>query len=193
MQEPGTGQSQGQQPLQTQPLEQQPMQAQPMQTPPSYSAPIPAPTEYAPAPMTGGGMMGANTSGTGAQAVLPEELKGFSWAACLMTWIWAIGHQFWLGLVSIPIGFVIGAIPVINLFGWIAINIVFGIKGNEWAWQHRRWDSIEQFKATQRVWTIWGVALTLLAVVFIGIAFMVAGTAVFSAMQGNPQAFQQRP
>jgi hypothetical protein len=31
--------------------------------------------------------------------------------------------------------------------------------GNEWAWKSRKWQSIEQFKAHQRRWTIAGVIL----------------------------------
>lgn len=43
--------------------------------------------------------------------------------------------------------------------------IALGIKGNEWAWRHKKWESIEQFKATQRKWT--NAALLLIAVVIL--------------------------
>ena len=36
---------------------------------------------------------------------------------------------------------------------------VCGFKGNEWAWQNRRWDNVQQFKDVQRIWTYWGVGL----------------------------------
>ena len=35
-----------------------------------------------------------------------------------------------------------------NLFMVIAL----GLKGNEWAWKHRKWESIEHFKKVQREW-----------------------------------------
>ena len=55
-------------------------------------------------------------------------------------------------------------IPGIGLIIWI----ILGIFGNQWAWQHKRWDSIESFKKTQRKWTIAGlVVLGILALLFL--------------------------
>jgi len=31
--------------------------------------------------------------------------------------------------------------------------IVLGLKGNEWAWRARKWESIEQFKSSQENWS----------------------------------------
>jgi hypothetical protein len=36
---------------------------------------------------------------------------------------------------------------------------VLGAKGNEWAWEKRRWDSVESFHSTQRKWAIAGLIL----------------------------------
>lgn len=91
--------------------------------------------------------MDNNTSGQGSTAVVPDAIKGWSWAAFLMNWIWAIGNKTYIGLLAL-----LGPISLI-------IAIVLGIKGNEWAWQNRQWESVEQFKATQKVWTVWGVVL----------------------------------
>lgn len=84
----------------------------------------------------------ANTSGTGGP--VPEEIRamGWSWGAFWLNWIWGIAHNVWLSLLVFCLGII-----------WM---IVLGIKGNEWAWQHRRFDSIEQFKQTQAVWSSWG-------------------------------------
>jgi hypothetical protein len=38
-------------------------------------------------------------------------------------------------------------------------------RANEWAWQNRRWESIQQFRDTQRVWVIWGIFLVAMSVV----------------------------
>ncbi|HEX8832934.1 MAG TPA: hypothetical protein VF719_01975 [Abditibacteriaceae bacterium] len=135
------------------------------QQPYSSSTPIPSPTGEMShgwnAPSTG-----ANDSGQGAQSVLPAELKGFSWAAFLMNGIWSIGHNTWIGLISF--------VPYVGFI----MAFVLGFKGNEWAWQNRKWDSIEHFKKTQRVWTIWGVALTLLMIIgFIGFGILAASFA----------------
>jgi tripartite-type tricarboxylate transporter receptor subunit TctC len=38
-------------------------------------------------------------------------------------------------------------IPIIS----IIIAVILLVKGNKWAWQSRRWDSIEHFKRTQKI------------------------------------------
>ena len=92
-----------------------------------------------------------NTSGTaGAQA--PREILRWNWGAFLLTPIWSIAHQVWIGLLCF--------VPYV---GWI-MSIVLGIKGSEWAWQNRRFDSIQQFREVQRVWMLWGVGITLFGV-----------------------------
>jgi hypothetical protein len=42
---------------------------------------------------------------------------------------------------------------------------VLGAKGNQWAWQNKKWDSVEHFKKTQRTWKRWGVALFIIGIV----------------------------
>ena len=102
----------------------------------------------------------ANNSGQpGAQ--VPAELGGWNWGAFLMNWIWAIPHSAWVGLVlSLLLG-IVGA-------------IFLGVKGNELAWQNRRWESVQQFKDTQRVWAIWGLVILGVGVV-VWILAMVLG------------------
>lgn len=90
-----------------------------------------------------------NTSGQGAAATVPVEIKGWSWGAFLMNWAWAIGNHTYIGLLAL--------VPLVQ---WVMM-IVLGVKGNEWAWQNRRWDSVDQFKATQKVWTKWGVVIVI--------------------------------
>ena len=119
---------------------------------PGFGAPIPSPSgeTYS----TVGGSTGVNDSGTGPTAKLPPELQGFNVGALFLSWIWAIAHQTWIGLLAL--------VPCVG----IVMAIMLGIKGNEYAWQNRKWDSIEQFKATQKVWMYWGVGLFALGVVF---------------------------
>ncbi len=55
-------------------------------------------------------------------------------------------------------------------FGWIislVMSIILGLRGNEWAWQNKRWDSIEHFKRTQRTWMWWGIGVLLLQIALI--------------------------
>jgi hypothetical protein len=103
------------------------------------------------------GLMAENTSGMGSNAIIPEGVKGWSWGAFLLNWIWSAFNNTWIGLLSfIPyVGFVMA--------------IILGVKGREWAWRNKRWDSIEHFNRVQRKWSIWGAILLLVPAV-IGIA-----------------------
>jgi len=94
------------------------------------------------------------TSGLGAQSLLPPELRGWNWGAFLLTWIWGIGHNVWIALVALG-----GLIPYVGWIISIVMAIVLGVRGNEWAWQNKTWDSIESFRKTQRTWMWWGVGM----------------------------------
>jgi len=86
-----------------------------------------------------------NTSGQGRLATIPEEVRGWNWGAFLLNWIWAIGNSVWIGLLAL--------LPFISFI----MPFVLGVKGNEWAWRNKKWDSIEHFKKTQRTWGIVGI------------------------------------
>jgi len=91
--------------------------------------------------------------GRGSNSPVPEEIKGWSWGGFLLTWIWGIGNNVWIALISL--------LSIIPWVGWViglTMRVILGIKGNEWAWQHKKWESIEHFKRVQRSWTWWGVA-----------------------------------
>lgn len=101
-----------------------------------------------------------NTSGLGDLYPVPPEIPGWSWGAFALNWIWAGRNRVWFGLMAL--------IPYVGLI----IAIVLGVKGREWAWQKRRWDSIEHFNRVQRRWSIWGVCLMIIPV--LGIVAAVA-------------------
>ena len=84
----------------------------------------------------------------------PPGVKGWSWGAFLWNWIWAIGNQTWIGLLAL--------VPLIGLF----VAIYLGIRGRELAWQNRRWDSVEHFQRVQRAWSMWGLIVLAVAVLF---------------------------
>ena len=54
----------------------------------------------------------------------------------------------------------------------LGISVLFGLKGTEWAWNNRSWSSIANFKQTQDIWNKVGLALFILGVVFVVIAFL---------------------
>lgn len=94
-----------------------------------------------------------NTSGQGKTAAVPEGVKGWSWGAFLLTWIWALGNRVWIGLLCF--------VPLVG----IIMAFVLGFKGREWAWQQKEWDSVEHFNEVQKKWSFWGVVLVLGAIV----------------------------
>ena len=82
-------------------------------------------------------------------ATLPPELRGFNWGGLLLSYIWAVGNKSYVGLL--------GLIPIVG----ILMRPFLGFKGNEMAWRNRRWESIEQFRATQKTWTVAGLCIVL--------------------------------
>ena len=123
-------------------------------TPPQESLPqVPAsPVSSSEAPTNSG----QNTSGMGSGSEVPHGVDGWGWGPFFLTWIWGIFNGVWISLiVLIPIG------PI-----GIIMAIVLGINGRKWAWQKKKWASVEQFNETQHNWSRAGV--------FIGILYLLA-------------------
>lgn len=101
-----------------------------------------------------------NTSGQGAAALVPNDIRGWNWGAFLLNWIWGIGNNTLAALLMF--------VPVLNLI-WA---FVLGARGSEWAWRNKRWESVAQFQATQRQWAkwgaiVWGASLAVFALIFV--------------------------
>lgn len=89
----------------------------------------------------------ARAAGSSGSDDIPEGVKGWSWGAFLLSWIWAIGNRTWVGLLAL--------VPYVG-FG---VAIWLGIKGREMAWKNDKWDSVEHFNRVQKKWSQWGVGL----------------------------------
>jgi len=92
---------------------------------------------------------------------IPDGIKGWSWGAFLLSWVWAIGNKTWIGLLAL--------IPYVGFI----MAIVLGFKGREWAWKNKQWDSIEHFNEVQKKWSFWGVMI-IAVVMVIGILAAIA-------------------
>ena len=108
-------------------------------------------------------------------AAVPDGIRRWNWGAFLIPWIWAIGNNVWIGLLALAAaaglitetvlswnGIVLpceGVLAVLFLLTWLVLAIVLGIKGNAWAWQSRKWRSVESFRRAQRVWAYVGVVV----------------------------------
>lgn len=98
------------------------------------------------------------TNKTNSRAIgkeLPPELNKFNWAVFMWTWIWGLVYEKPITLIILLLSFVPFAGGILNL----ALCIWFGTKGNEWAWQSKDWDSLEQFNSVQKKWVVWGLIL----------------------------------
>jgi len=104
---------------------------------------------------------------------IPAEIDRWNWGAFLLNWIWGVGNNTFIGLLTL-----------VPLFG-LVMPFVLGAKGSAWAWRNGRWDSIEHFKRVQRLWAIWGVVIWLGGIVLFGGIF----GGVFYALKSS-EAYQ---
>ena len=89
---------------------------------------------------------------------IPPELDRWNWGAFLLNWIWGIGNNTYIALLTL--------IPFVGF----VMPFVLGAKGSRWAWRNGRWDGVEHFRRVQRQWAIWGaVILVVLLVIFGGL------------------------
>ena len=131
---------------------------------PKCGQPIAPQAAYASAGVASNGIISSgNGSGTGATAVLPVELRGFNMGAFWLSWLWAIANNTWVGLLAL--------VPYVGVIMWF----VLGAKGNEWAWQNRKWESVEQLKQVQAIWARSGlitfIVISVLSVVGVVLQF----------------------
>ncbi len=101
-----------------------------------------------------------NTSGQGKSAVIPAEIKKWNWGAFLLSWIWGLGNKVYIALLCL--------IPYVG----IVMVFVLGAKGSKWAWQNKRWESIEHFQRVQKIWVWCGLGLVVVPIIgiILGIA-----------------------
>ncbi|HET6387222.1 MAG TPA: hypothetical protein VFJ58_27855 [Armatimonadota bacterium] len=78
---------------------------------------------------------------SGQNESIPAELaSGWNWGAFMLPVVWSIAHETWFGLLAL--------VPGLN----IVVPFVLASRGNELAWQNRRFHSIAHFQEVQRVW-----------------------------------------
>ena len=102
--------------------------------------------------MNNGNVIMENTSGQGEAADVPREIIRWNWGAFFLNWIWGIRNKTYIAFLCV--------VPVIGF----VMMFVLGLRGNEWAWQNKRWESVEQFLHEQNIWSKWGIRL---AIVFL--------------------------
>jgi len=104
---------------------------------------------WGPAPDTGHGLPRSPQNTSGTHGAVPAAVKRWNWGAFFLHCIWGIAHNVWISLLWF--------VPVVS----VVMVFVLGAKGSEWAWQNRRFASVEEFKGVQRVWGWVGLAVFL--------------------------------
>jgi hypothetical protein len=104
---------------------------------------------------------------------VPAEIDRWNWGAFLLNWVWGVGNNTFIALLTL--------VPFVGL----VMPFVLGAKGSAWAWRNGRWDSVAHFKRVQRLWAIWGAVLWLGAIVLFSGIF----GGVFSILK-NSEAYQ---
>ena len=87
-----------------------------------------------------------------------KEIKRWSWGGFTLTWIYLVGmNGGWLILLFLILAF----IPIVNFIAWIYL----GLNGRKFAWERRKWKSLEEFILVQQKWDMWGIILFVLSLV----------------------------
>ena len=124
--------------------------AMPPPIPNTTPPPIPTQLPARSSPVTTFG----NTSGQGERSIVPPEIANkWNWGAFGLGWIWGVANNTWLALLTL--------IP----FAGLVMAVVLGMKGNEWAWKNKRWESLEHFQQVQDKWKISGILFFLLSTI----------------------------
>lgn len=92
---------------------------------------------------------------------IPNEIKEhFNCGAFLLTWIWGLFNKTYITLIYLILLF----IPHFGIFLAFFAQLWFGIKGNEWAWKNKKWESVEQFHKNQKKWATAALILLILPI-----------------------------
>lgn len=110
------------------------------------------------------------------QARTPSNLNNWNWGAFCLYWLWGPFNGCWWTLIVYVFCCVCMFIPILGFFAWIGLMgtaIACGIKGNEWAWSNKQWQSAERFEQVQSTWSKVGVTLFLIGL-FLSLISIVA-------------------
>ena len=138
-----------------------------------------------------------NNSGMGKDTDLPQEVKHFNWGGFFLTWIWGVFNASYLTFISLAFGLVTWVIGIVLWFvslmgmasddfsgftiyciysvlvfiGGIALRVWFGVRGNQWAWQNKKWNSTEHFNRVQKQWVL-GTIIAAVIMSFVMFAYI---------------------
>ena len=117
----------------------------------------------------------------------PANLGRWSWGAFVLTWIWGIFNGcWWILLIEFGILFFSAItiwIPFVGFFSvilGIGKSVLYGVKGTEWAWRNRTWQSVADFEQTQATWNKVGLIIFIIGLI-LSVLSCVIGFATLAA------------
>ena len=96
---------------------------------------------------------------------IDTRINNFNWGAFSLTWFWAIFNNSFIEVFKIFILILITCwIPFVGAVTLIGGCIYIGMRANEWAWQNKKWKSLDHFLEVQHKWAIWGIIYLLISI-----------------------------
>ena|SRR5471030_2129113 len=95
--------------------------------------------------------------------LVPPDLRTkFNWGAFFLSWLWTLWNapptQRWIAI----------GCAIVSLFTFGLPGLIYGIwlgrAANRLTLAYRHYDSVEQFRAVQGAWAIWGVGVFVVAI-----------------------------
>lgn len=87
-----------------------------------------------------------------------KDLKRFNWGALLTGWIWGVFNKTWIAIIQLPLSY----IPKIGWIFGLICAIIFGIKGNSWAYKNKKFENFDEFNKYQKKFIYAGVIMFIL-------------------------------
>ncbi len=123
-----------------------------------------------------------NNSGQGKGIELPNEIKNrFNWGAFLLGPFWGIGNNSYITF-TLFLSLFLALIPLIGTIIPAVLSYWFGVEGNKWAWENKRFKSVAAFQEYQKKWAIAG---TIYSVITFAVIIYVAMISVNSIMNSG--------
>lgn len=111
-----------------------------------------------------------NNSGQGSSCIVPDIVaKNFNWGAAIFNIIWGISNKTYIPFLPCCIvvfifnlllhvkymPFWVDIILRISFYIFLLCYFIYsGINGNKWAWQNKKWKSIQDFHKIQKRWAV---------------------------------------
>ena len=100
---------------------------------------------------------------------LPSEAKKYNWGPLFTGFIWGFFNGMPKNiLITLVVLFMCSFIPTLGIVASLVntcILIWAGTKGNQWAWCHKNWNTVEEFNKHQKKWVLYPFIIYLILTV----------------------------